>query len=73
MRLTVKVRLRELLKERGMTQAELAKISRLRTTAISKLCNQMRTSIYIEHTRKVAEALDIRDMNQLISLESVEK
>ena len=68
MGLSVKVRLRELLKERGMTQAEFAKISGLRTAAVSELCNQMRTSIHVEHIRKVAEALDIRDMNELIAL-----
>ena len=73
MELTVKLRLREILKERGMTQAELAKISGVRTAAISELCNQMRTSIHIEHIRKVAQALEIRDMNQLIALEVVKE
>ena len=68
MGLTVKLRLRDILKERGITQAEFSKISGLRTAAVSELCNQMRTSIHIEHIRKVAEALDIRDMNELIAL-----
>ena len=56
-----------------MTQAELAKISGVRTAAISELCNQIRTSIYIEHIRKVSQALGIHDMNQLIALEVVEE
>ena len=68
MGLTVKVRLREILKERGMTQAEFAALSGLRTAAVSELCNQMRTSIHVEHIRKVAEALNIRDMNEIIAL-----
>ena len=72
MGLIVKLRLKELLKERGLTQAEFSQLSGLRTAAVSELCNQMRTSIHVDHIRKVAEALDIRDMNQLLALVEVD-
>ncbi|MGF9913758.1 helix-turn-helix transcriptional regulator [Paenibacillus ehimensis] len=62
------VRLQELLKERNMTQKELAEATGLRPTTISELCNNVRSTINREHLVKVAEILGICDIKELIEL-----
>ncbi|MFB0840938.1 helix-turn-helix domain-containing protein [Paenibacillus oleatilyticus] len=62
------VRLQELLKERNMTQKELAEATGLRPTTISELCNNVRSTINREHLVKVAETLGISDIKELIEL-----
>lgn len=56
------------LAERNMTQKELAEITGIRPAAISELCNNQRTSINRDHLTKIAEALEIEDVRQLIDL-----
>lgn len=63
------VRLDEVLKERSMTQKELSELTKIRPASISDLCNNVRTAINREHLSKVAEALDITDIRELIKLE----
>jgi len=64
----VNVRLNEVLKERNMTQKELSELTKIRPASISDLCNNVRTAINREHLAKVAEALNITDIRELIEL-----
>mgnify|MGYP001379945979 CR=1 FL=1 len=69
------VRLVELLKERNLTQVQLNELIKektgkeLRAAAISELANNQRRSINREHLERIAKALDITEINKLITLE----
>lgn len=60
------IKLTDILAERHMTQRELAAITGIRPAAISELANNMRTSINRDHLEKIAEALGIEDVRDII-------
>lgn len=60
--------LKDRLAERDMTQRELVKLTGLRQAAVSEICNNQRTTINRDHITKIAEALEIEDIRQLIRL-----
>lgn len=62
------VRLAELLEERGMTQRQLVDLTGLRPATVSELANNLRTTIHRSHITKIADALGIEDIRQLIEL-----
>lgn len=66
------VRLAELLEERKMTQKELAGITDIRPAAISELTNNQRRSINRDHLERIAKALEITDISDLLSLQPIE-
>ncbi|MGE7273576.1 helix-turn-helix domain-containing protein [Brevibacillus panacihumi] len=60
------VRLQEVLDERGITQKQLSEMTKLRPTTISELCNNVRTTINRDHLVKVAVALEIERVEDLL-------
>lgn len=64
----LKVKLKEVLNERGMSQVELAEKTGLTRTVISELATNRRTSINREHITKVLQALEITDMNKMFEV-----
>ena len=62
------VRLAEILKERNMTQIELKELTGIRAAAISELANNQRRSINRDHLERIANALDITEISELITL-----
>ncbi|ACV64590.1 transcriptional regulator, XRE family [Desulfofarcimen acetoxidans DSM 771] len=67
------VRLKQILFERGMTQKELVELTGLRPAAISEFANNRRSVINTEHLVRVAEALNIKDISELIRFEEVKQ
>lgn len=65
----LRVKLDEVLKDRNMSQKELAKLTGIRPAAISELYNNQRKSINREHIEKIAAALNISDISELITLD----
>jgi transcriptional regulator with XRE-family HTH domain len=65
----LKIRLKEILEERSMTQKQLSEIAQLRPNVISELCNNVRESINRTHLGKIAKALNIKDLNELLYFE----
>ncbi|MFT4413220.1 helix-turn-helix domain-containing protein [Fredinandcohnia humi] len=63
------IHLKDILKQRGMTQKELSEKCGLREAALSEFANGTRTTINKEHLIKIANALNIRDIRELMSLE----
>ena len=55
----VKLKVKELLEERNITQKKLAQISGIRESTISDIVRGTRTVINFEHLSKIAEALII--------------
>ncbi|MBY0122309.1 helix-turn-helix domain-containing protein [Bacillus sp. S/N-304-OC-R1] len=47
---------------------ELGRLADIRPAALNGLANQKRQSISIKHIKKIAEALDITDTNEIIKI-----
>lgn len=71
MSVVVKIKLKEVLAERGMTQSELAKLSNLTETAVSTFARGQGISINKEYLAKIASALNISDISELLELEFI--
>lgn len=67
----VKLKVKELLEERNITQKKLAQISGIRESTISDIVRGTRTVINFEHLSKIAEALKIDNISQLIDFEEI--
>ena len=67
----VKLKVKELLDERNITQKKLAQISGIRESTISDIVRGTRTVINFEHLSKIAEALEIDNISQLIDFEEI--
>ena len=68
----VVVKLKELLIEKGMSLRELSRESDVRHAALSELANQKRLSAHFHHLARIADALDIDDMNQIITFKKID-
>lgn len=66
---TVKVKVKEILEERRVTQKKLAELSGIRESTISDIVRGSRTVINFEHLSKIAEALEITDIRDIIDFE----
>ena len=62
----IELKVKGLLKQKNITQKELAKIANLRESTISDIVRGTRTVINFEHLSRIAEALDVQDITQLI-------
>ncbi|MDL5039521.1 helix-turn-helix domain-containing protein [Heyndrickxia coagulans] len=62
------VRLDRVLSDRNLTQKELAEMTGLRPASISELYNNQRKSLNREHIEKIAEALNIKNISELVEL-----
>ena len=67
----VKLKVKELLEERNITQKKLAQISGIRESTISDIVRGTRKVINFEHLSKIAEALEIDNNSQLIDYEEI--
>ena len=67
----VKLRVKELLDEKGITQKKLAELAGVRVSTISDIVRGSRTVINFEHLSKIATALEISDIRKIIDLEEV--
>ena len=65
----VKLRVKELLEEKNITQKKLAEMAGVRESTISDIVRGTRTVINFEHLGKIATALEIDDIRQIIDLE----
>lgn len=62
----VELKVKELIARKGITQKKLAEISGLRESTISDIVRGTRTVINFDHLSKIALALDIHDIRELI-------
>lgn len=63
------VKIGELLRKHDISLRELSRLSDIRHAALSELSNQKRESINFRHVEKIAEALKIEDIREIIDLE----
>ncbi|MFD5259439.1 XRE family transcriptional regulator [Bacillus wiedmannii] len=64
----IHVTLNEVLKKTDKSQKELAELTGIRPAAISELYNNQRKSLNREHIDKIITALNITDINELITI-----
>ena len=64
----VVINLKHILYQRGMTQAELARLTGIRPSTICEMCNGLSRFIKLEHIEKLCKALncDLSDVIKLI-------
>ena len=65
----VKLKVKEALESRKLSQKKLAEMSGIRESTISDIVRGTRTVINIEHLSKIAEALEVTDIRELIDFE----
>ncbi|WP_342415372.1 helix-turn-helix transcriptional regulator [Paenibacillus sp. FSL R10-2782] len=68
---TIRLRLNEVMAQRGLTQTQLAELSGVRQAAISEMSRNIREQINLKTLVKIADALEINDISELISLEYI--
>lgn len=67
------IRISELTKARKISLRELSRLSDVRHAALSELSNGKRESINFQHIERIAEALDITDIREIIDIIEVEQ
>lgn len=73
MKYKIRLKVKELLEEKGMTQKELAICSGIRESTISDIVRGSRTVINFEHLAKIMEALKIQKIEEIIELDLKDK
>ncbi|MEK4229509.1 helix-turn-helix domain-containing protein [Solibacillus sp. FSL H8-0538] len=64
----LEVKLKQLMKERNVTQVQLAEMTGLRQAAISELVNNQRQSIRKEYLEKICEVFGITRIEDILEL-----
>lgn len=65
----VKLKVKEAIEKRDITQKKLAEMSSIRESTISDIVRGTRTVINFEHLSKIAETLQVEDIRELIDFE----
>ena len=65
----VKLKVKEALEDRGYNQKKLAELPGIRESTISDIVRGSRTVINFEHLSKIAKALEVTDIRELIDFE----
>ena len=65
----VKLKVKEAIEKRDITQKKLAEMSSIRESTISDIVRGTSTVINFEHLSKIAEALQVDDIRELIDFE----
>lgn len=65
----IKIKLADLLRERKMTQLDLANLANLRPNTVSNLARGYVDRLSIDHLEKICCALDLKSISELIELE----
>ena len=64
----VEVLINDLSAERQMSLRELARLSGIEPSNLSNLANGKRQKIYLEHIERIADALEIDDISEIIRI-----
>lgn len=62
----IKIRLKQALKDRSLTQKQLEALSGVSQARISKLCRDDRQEVNLLMLSKIANAMDITDISELL-------
>ncbi|MDS3944371.1 helix-turn-helix domain-containing protein [Staphylococcus epidermidis] len=73
MKVELKIKLKDLLSEKKMTQKGLAEITKIRESTISDIIRGNRTVLNFNHISRIASALEIEDIRELMEFIVIEK
>ncbi|TKJ94091.1 XRE family transcriptional regulator [Paenibacillus sp. CFBP13512] len=68
----IKIRLKQALKDRSLTQKQLEALSGVSQARISKLCRDDRQEVNLLMLSKIANAMNITDISELLDFVDVE-
>lgn len=68
MTVKVKFKLKSILDERKMTQKELSQMTKIRESTISDIARGTRTVLNYDHLERIANALNLVDIREIIDL-----
>lgn len=68
----IRIKLKELLAERDMTQKDFAEKADIRPSAVSAMCKGNQERLYVDHLVKAIEVLELNDLNQLLEIVEIE-
>jgi putative transcriptional regulator len=63
-----KLKIKQLVEEKGISQAELAEMTGLRCATISEMARNSRSVINKVHLAKVMDALDVNELSDILEL-----
>lgn len=66
----IRIKIKDVLESRKMTQKELSQLSGVREATISDIVRGTRTVINFEHLSKIAEALKVTDIRELMDFDN---
>jgi putative transcriptional regulator len=64
-----RLKIKELVQERGITQGDLARATGIRAATISEMAHNSRTVINKTHLAKIMDALDLTQLDEILVLE----
>lgn len=64
----VQLKLRQILKDRNMTQKKLSELSGIREATINVIVRNAQTAINFVHLAKIMNALEIKDFNEILEI-----
>lgn len=67
------VHIQELIKQENISLRELGRQADVQISALSPLASGKKQRVDLGHLKRIAEALDIYDMNEIISIENEEE
>lgn len=62
----IKVKIHELVTQRGISLRELSRLTDIRHATLSELANQKRQNINFNHIEKIADTLELDDIREII-------
>lgn len=68
----IRLKLKELLAERNMTQREFAELSDIRPSAVSAMCKGNQERLFVDHMVKIMQIMELTDLNQLLEVVEIE-
>ncbi|NRS48447.1 helix-turn-helix transcriptional regulator [Brevibacillus sp. HB2.2] len=66
--MAIRIKLREILEQKGITQRELARLTGLRASTVNHLCSEKVDRVYLETLELICKTLNI-PIEQLIEVE----
>lgn len=60
------VKVKDILEQRNITQLQLAEMTGIRAAGISDICRNQQKAINRDHIVKIAEALNVEDISEII-------
>jgi len=69
----IEIKINELIREHDISLREMSRLADIDISALSTLSRGQRKRIDLGHLQRIAEALDINDMNKILAIINIEE